>query len=211
MVARRGWNLALSRQPLANCTRAIQAYRSERAVCSQSPNGGDAILVRDIYVADSDEQAWAEAVPEITRFWQLATDNVWCYEPITPDELPRFTELRKTTNVAGLVSTLSSAAGISENVALLPDESTRPAYVATIRHALWLCIQAQEELLNRSALFHEQGQPFHEQHLRDTLPYFLGAVGPDHVSAVQRLRTAERLTVSVNRRGKPVNIDFNIK
>ena len=30
MVARRGWNLALSRQPLANCARAI-AYRTERA------------------------------------------------------------------------------------------------------------------------------------------------------------------------------------
>ena len=31
MVARRGWNLALSRQPLSNCARAIQAYREERA------------------------------------------------------------------------------------------------------------------------------------------------------------------------------------
>jgi len=49
-------------------------------------------MVRDIYVADTDEQAWAEAGPEITRFWQLATDNHWCQEPITMDDLPRFTE-----------------------------------------------------------------------------------------------------------------------
>jgi alkanesulfonate monooxygenase SsuD/methylene tetrahydromethanopterin reductase-like flavin-dependent oxidoreductase (luciferase family) len=92
MVARRGWNLALSRQPLSNCARAIAAYRAERAALGNPPGGGDAIMVREIYVADSDEQAWVEAAPEITRFWQLATDNVWCGEPITTDDLPRFTK-----------------------------------------------------------------------------------------------------------------------
>jgi alkanesulfonate monooxygenase SsuD/methylene tetrahydromethanopterin reductase-like flavin-dependent oxidoreductase (luciferase family) len=88
-VARRGWNLALSRQPLENCARAIEKYRAALAELEQE--GGDAIMVREIYVADSDEQAWAEAAPEITRFWQLATDNVWKGDP-SPYELPRFTE-----------------------------------------------------------------------------------------------------------------------
>jgi alkanesulfonate monooxygenase SsuD/methylene tetrahydromethanopterin reductase-like flavin-dependent oxidoreductase (luciferase family) len=92
MVARRGWNLALSRQPLANCARAIKAYREERARLAKAPGGGDAIMVREIYIADTDQEAWAEAAPEITRFWQLATDNHWCREPITTDDLPRFTE-----------------------------------------------------------------------------------------------------------------------
>ena len=49
-------------------------------------------MVRDIYIAETDEQAWAEAAPEITRFWQLATDNVWRGNSITTDDLPRFTE-----------------------------------------------------------------------------------------------------------------------
>ena len=31
------------------------------------------------------------------------------------------------------------------------------------------------------------------------------------LEAYTKLRTADRLTVSVNRHGKPVNIDFNIK
>jgi alkanesulfonate monooxygenase SsuD/methylene tetrahydromethanopterin reductase-like flavin-dependent oxidoreductase (luciferase family) len=91
MVASRGWNLALSRQPLANCARAIASYRAERATLGK-PVGGDAIMVRDIYVAETDEQAWAEAGPEITRFWQLATDNVWRGDTVTPDDLPKFTE-----------------------------------------------------------------------------------------------------------------------
>jgi general secretion pathway protein C len=31
------------------------------------------------------------------------------------------------------------------------------------------------------------------------------------LEAYSKLRTADHLTVSVNRRGKPMNIDFNIK
>jgi alkanesulfonate monooxygenase SsuD/methylene tetrahydromethanopterin reductase-like flavin-dependent oxidoreductase (luciferase family) len=92
MVARRGWNLALSRQPLANCTRAIKSYREERAKHADLPGSGDAIMVRDIYVADTDEQAWQEATPELVRFWQLATDNFWRGDSVSADDLPRLTE-----------------------------------------------------------------------------------------------------------------------
>jgi len=91
MVARRGWNLALSRQPLANCTKAIEKYRAELANLA-STHKGDAIMVRDIYVADTDEQAWREAVPEIMRFWQLATDNYWRGDTVSDADLTRFTE-----------------------------------------------------------------------------------------------------------------------
>jgi alkanesulfonate monooxygenase SsuD/methylene tetrahydromethanopterin reductase-like flavin-dependent oxidoreductase (luciferase family) len=92
MVARNGWNLALSRQPLANCTKAISTYRAERAKHAELSGKGDAIMVRDIYVADTDEQAWREAVPELMRFWQLATDNVWRGDTLSGDDLVKYTE-----------------------------------------------------------------------------------------------------------------------
>jgi alkanesulfonate monooxygenase SsuD/methylene tetrahydromethanopterin reductase-like flavin-dependent oxidoreductase (luciferase family) len=92
MVARRGWNLALSRQPLANCARAIKSYRDHRAKHGELTGTGDAIMVRDVYVADTDQQARAEATPEITRFWQLATDNVWRSDSVNGRDLPKFTE-----------------------------------------------------------------------------------------------------------------------
>ena len=92
MVARNGWNLALSRQPLANCTKAISTYRAERAKHAELSGKGDAIMVRDIYVADTDEQAWREAVPELMRFWQLATDNVWRGDVLSADDLVKYTE-----------------------------------------------------------------------------------------------------------------------
>ncbi|HEX6768733.1 MAG TPA: LLM class flavin-dependent oxidoreductase [Candidatus Binatia bacterium] len=92
MVARRGWHLALSRQPLSNCAKAIEKYRGELANLGHPNGNGDAIMVRDIYVADTDEQAWREAVPEIMRFWQLATDNYWRGETVSEADLTRFTE-----------------------------------------------------------------------------------------------------------------------
>lgn len=92
MVARRGWNLALSRQPLANCATAIKKYRDARAELANLPGTGDAIMVRDIYVADSDEQALREAVPELMRFWQLATDNYWRGDQLSEADLTRCTE-----------------------------------------------------------------------------------------------------------------------
>ena len=91
MVARRGWNLALSRQPLTNCAKAIDKYRAELNHIA-SKGSGDAIMVRDIYVADTDEQAWREAVPELMRFWQLATDNYWRGDTLSEADLTRFTE-----------------------------------------------------------------------------------------------------------------------
>ena len=92
MVARRGWNLALSRQPLANCAKAIKSYREERAKHANLPGNGNAIMVRDVYVAATDEQAWRDAPPQITRFWQLATDNFWRGDSVSTDDLPKFTE-----------------------------------------------------------------------------------------------------------------------
>lgn len=91
MVAQRGWNLALSRQPISSCAKAIDKYRAELA-SMRSPSKGDAIMVRDIYVADTDEQAYREAVPEIMRFWQLATDNYWRGDTVSEADLTRFTE-----------------------------------------------------------------------------------------------------------------------
>jgi alkanesulfonate monooxygenase SsuD/methylene tetrahydromethanopterin reductase-like flavin-dependent oxidoreductase (luciferase family) len=89
-VARKGWNLAMSRQPLTHVAAITRAYREERA-SARSSAPGSVLLARDIYVAETDEQAWAEAGPEIVRFWQLATDNVWKDEPISMSDLSRFT------------------------------------------------------------------------------------------------------------------------
>ncbi len=79
----------------------------------------------------------------------------------------------------GLIRLLTRFAGIAENENR-PLFGTRGPLQATVRHALWLCFQKQDEIASRDRLFHRQGDPIIPQHIRDTVPYFLGAVDEDH-------------------------------
>ena len=95
------------------------------------------------------------------------------------DELPVYTELTKNIAEEGLIPLLSQFAGIAENEHR-PITGTRLPLQATIRHAFFLCVQDQDDIDSRDRLFHRQGDPFIPQAIKDTLPYFLGAVDEDH-------------------------------
>ena len=95
------------------------------------------------------------------------------------DTLPIYHELQKNIAEDGLTPLISQFSGISENEHR-PVTGTRLPLQATIRHAMFLCIQKQDEIGNRERLFHRQGDPFIPQAIKDTLPYFLGAVDEDH-------------------------------
>ena len=92
MVARRGWNLALSRQPLANCAQAIQSYRDERAkhanYRAQATRSWCAIFTSPTLTSKRGEKRRRRSC----RFWQLATDNVWRGDSVSTDDLPKYTE-----------------------------------------------------------------------------------------------------------------------
>ncbi len=94
MVARRGWNLALSRQPLANCAQAIKSYREERAKHSEI----DRQRRRDHGARHLRRRHRRAGVARSRRrrscrFWQLATDNVWRGDTLVRRmSLPKFTE-----------------------------------------------------------------------------------------------------------------------
>jgi hypothetical protein len=110
-------------------------------------------------------------------------------------EAPTLEELEPTTNTDSLTEYLTRLLGIGENLTVPPDESTRPAFEATVDHALLFNFQRQDEIADRTALFHRQAEPFMAQALRDTLPYFLGAVDFDALSRrreLQLLRDALR-------------------
>ncbi|MEU3597136.1 DUF3732 domain-containing protein [Streptomyces sp. NPDC006798] len=62
----------------------------------------------------------------------------------------------------------------------------------SIRHALFFCFQGQNEIANPEQLFHSQGQEWRSSAIRDTLPYFLGAVDPAQAELTARLKTARR-------------------
>lgn len=92
---------------------------------------------------------------------------------------PKHADLHKNITEEALIRLLTRFSGILENENR-PLSGTRGPLQATIRHALFLCFQKQDEIASRDRLFHRQGDQFIPQAIKDTIPYFLGAVDEDH-------------------------------
>jgi Protein of unknown function (DUF3732) len=115
-------------------------------------------------------------------------------------EIPDRSALRQTTNTKGLGALLSGWSGIADNIHEPPPGQTRLSLTANVRHALALCFQPQDEIIRRQQLFHGAGDHFFAQALKDTLPYFLGAVDDDYVSKREQLRWVREHLRSCERR-----------
>lgn len=114
--------------------------------------------------------------------------------------IPVASQLRQTTNTKGLIALLTAWCGIRDNVHEPPPGQTRAALSATVRHALALCFQPQDEIIRRQQLFHGCGDSFVAQALKDTLPYFLGAVDNEYVRKREELRRLKDELRSCDRR-----------
>ncbi|BDV36344.1 DUF3732 domain-containing protein [Methylocystis iwaonis] len=127
------------------------------------------------------------------------------------DAPPEFADLARNLSEGELVSLLTRFIGISENEHR-PQSGTRLPLEATIRHALFLCFQKQDEIDNRDRLFHRQGDQFIPQAIKDTFPYFLGAVDEEHFLKQHELDTAREalreLEQRASRQQEQRNIDL---
>lgn len=109
------------------------------------------------------------------------------------EELPADpADFHKNITSDGLKSQLSAILGISENIHIPDEGATRQPLEASSRHAIFFCLQAQDEIANRRLLFHRQGESsWVQQAIRDSMPYFLGAVDEDHFLALKRYQEAK--------------------
>ncbi|TWC63568.1 DUF3732 domain-containing protein [Herbaspirillum sp. SJZ099] len=114
--------------------------------------------------------------------------------------IPMAGELRQTTNKEGLRSLLASWVGLSDYLHEPPGGQTRLALAATISHALAFCLQSQNEIAQRRHLFHGSSDRFVAQAIKDTLPYFLGAVTDDYVATQQELKKVRAEVRQIERR-----------
>lgn len=120
-------------------------------------------------------------------------------------DVPDASELRQTTNTRGLSSQLSGWTGISENIHEPPVGQTRLPLSASVRHALAFCFQPQDEIIRRHQLFHGADDNFFAQALKDTLPYFLGAVDDEYVRKLEELRRLRDQLRTVDRQIAELN------
>jgi len=115
-------------------------------------------------------------------------------------EIPEATSLRQTTNLKGAITTLTSWVGIRDNVHEPPVGQKRPALSATVRHALALCLQQQDEITSKKHLFHGTTDNWFALALKDTLPYLLGAVDDGHMRKQGELRRLREQLRALERR-----------
>lgn len=106
-------------------------------------------------------------------------------------DAPPVDALVKNTTVSALEKFLGSAIGISENEHR-PPVPTRDILEANFRHALLFSFQDQNDIDSKQRLFHRQGEDFVGQAIRDTFPYFLGAIDEDRLLKQAQLDQARR-------------------
>ena len=107
-------------------------------------------------------------------------------------EALEFDRLEVNIDSNALREQLGRRIGIEENLHEPPANSLRQPLEANLGHATLLCLQSQNEIANPMQLFHRQGERGMDQALRDTIPYFLGAVPREQALKRARLRDARR-------------------
>ncbi|REJ88601.1 MAG: DUF3732 domain-containing protein [Planctomycetota bacterium] len=105
-------------------------------------------------------------------------------------EVVPYTELAVNANLDTLTSTLASLADIGDAITQPEPGRTTDAISPSIRHARNLILQPQSLIANERQLFYGTDDTFEKLHMRDTLPYFLGAVPEDFARKRMRLREA---------------------
>lgn len=107
------------------------------------------------------------------------------------DDLPADTaSLSKNVTADGLRSHLSKLLGISENLYQPEASATRLPLEASAGHAILFALQFQYEIAHPRLLFHRQSDPYVPAAIKDTLPYFLGAMEDDHFLKLKRYEEA---------------------
>lgn len=114
-------------------------------------------------------------------------------------EVPESCNFSANTNSAGIEKALTQRIGISENLNMPPDGQSRLPLAANIRHALYYCFQGQDEIAAKNFLFHRQSDGFVTQAIKDTIPYFLGAVSEEAL-ALENERTVLKRKLTIERR-----------
>lgn len=100
--------------------------------------------------------------------------------------------LQVNTDTTALRQQLGALLGMGEHRYEPPTGSLRHPYEAGLGQAALLSFQGQGEIASNSLLFHRQGEQGIAQALRDTLPYFLGAVPADQAVRRMELLDARR-------------------
>ena len=104
--------------------------------------------------------------------------------------VPDVSDLVSNYSSDSLKAFLTAKLGIGDNLSEPAAGRTRQPLRANFRHGLKFCFQHQTEIAQRKFLFHDSEDKNRADAIRDTLPFFLGAVDDDRPALRAEIREA---------------------
>ena len=113
-------------------------------------------------------------------------------ENVDKGVIPEFKSLHANSNIIALKDFLSKKIGIAENLQVA-ENNTRDSLEVNFKHARLFCFQPQTLIAQQDYLFYKQTEPFVPQAIKDSLPYFLGAIREDSLKIEQEIAQKKRI------------------
>jgi len=130
------------------------------------------------------------ARPNPTKYSRSASEVYFLQGNIVT--IPNFTDLNANINTDILLQKLANIIGILEYTHQA-EGYTRPETTVSFKHSRFYCFQPQTDIDQRDFLFyHQKKDSWTEQAMKDTLPYFLGAIGTESIRLERQLADKKR-------------------
>ncbi|MBD3615374.1 MAG: DUF3732 domain-containing protein [Gracilimonas sp.] len=107
-------------------------------------------------------------------------------------ELPSIEELSIEYNDDSLDALISNMTGITPIDSINNETRSTSSYKIKFKHSKYYLFQNQTLIDNENQLFWRQDDDYIPQNIKDTLPYFLGAVKEEKIEITQKLREAKK-------------------
>jgi hypothetical protein len=106
-------------------------------------------------------------------------------------KIPELDEIRNNSDISTLKDFFTRKLFIAE-FTNTPKTGTREPLAVNFKHSRFYSYQPQDLIAQRNFLFYNQTEPFVVQAIKDTLPYFLGAVREDSMKVEQEIANKKR-------------------
>jgi hypothetical protein len=105
--------------------------------------------------------------------------------------IPEFDKLQNNSDTSTLKDFFTKKLFIAE-FTNTPTSGTREPLSVNFKHSRFYSYQPQDLIAQRNFLFYNQSEPFVAQAIKDTLPYFLGAIKEDSMKFEQEIANKKR-------------------
>jgi hypothetical protein len=106
-------------------------------------------------------------------------------------DIPEFDKLKNNSDTSTLKDFFTKKLFIAE-FTNTPLSGTREPLSVNFKHSRFYSYQPQDLIAQRNFLFYNQSEPFVAQAIKDTLPYFLGAIKEDSMKFEQEIANKKR-------------------